>query len=122
MESKPDVVFSVGNWTMQSMEWTTSDHAAISGRIPGQVRKRKLLVTDWKTWEEFEEDEEEDIIYQDPIKHLKQMARDTLKVKKFSPKPWWDAEIKEQRKVVRRVGRNHGEWRKEAAKLRNIIK
>ena len=50
------------------------------------------------------------------------MARENLKGKKYSPKPWWDAEIKEQRKVARRVGRNHGEGRREAAKLRNMIK
>ena len=50
------------------------------------------------------------------------MAKETLKAKKYSPKPWWDSEIKDQRKIARRAGRNHGEWRKEAAKLRNMIK
>ena len=82
------MVFSVGNWSMQSTEWTTSDHAIISGRIPTQVRMRKLLVIDWQTWESFGEDEHKELVYQDLVKHLRQMARDTLKVKKFSPKPW----------------------------------
>ena len=50
------------------------------------------------------------------------MAAENLKQKKYSLKPWWDAEIKEQRKITRWAGRTHGEWRKEAAKLRNIIK
>ena len=86
-----------------------------------QVKKRKLLVTDWQIWQSFEEDEDKELVYQDPIKHLRQMARHTLKVQKFSPKPWWDREIKEQRKVARRAGRNHREWRKEVAKLRNMI-
>ena len=50
------------------------------------------------------------------------MAAGNLKHKKYSPKPWWDTEIRGQRKVTRRAGRNHREWRKEAAKLRNMIK
>ena len=50
------------------------------------------------------------------------MAKDNLKAKKYSPKPWWDKEIKEQRKRARRAGRIGGEWRREAAILRNMIK
>ena len=46
VESKPDVIFSTGNWIMHEKEWTTSDHAIISGMIQSQVRRRKLLVTD----------------------------------------------------------------------------
>ena len=117
VESKPDVVFSTGNWTLNT-EWTTSDHAIISGGISTQLRKR----TDWEAWSDFVEDEEKEATYQDPIGDLRAMAKDKLKARNFSPKPWWDAEIKEQRKATRIAGRSHGEWRKEAAKLRNMIK
>ena len=122
MESKPDTVFTMGNWTMENLEWTTSDHAIISGNIPSLTKKRKIWVMDWETWEAFKEDEDKEADYQDPIGHLKKMAGESLKPKKYSPKPWWDAEIREQRKVTRRVGRCYGDWRKEAAKLRNMIK
>ena len=50
------------------------------------------------------------------------MANNNLKARRFSPKPWWDNEVKEQRKLARRAGHLHTEWRKEAAKLRNMIK
>ena len=50
------------------------------------------------------------------------MAKENLKAKKYSLKLWWDTEIKEQRKVARRVGRTQEEWRREATKLRNMIK
>ena len=122
MESKPDIVFTIGNWTMEKLEWTMSDHVIISGNIPSLTKKRKIWVMDWETWEFFKEDEDKEAEYQDPIGHLKKMAGETLKAKKYSPKPWWDTEIKDQRKVARQAGRNHGEWRKEAAKLRNMIK
>ena len=95
MESKPDTVFSVGNWAMESLDWTTSDHAIISGNIPSQIQKRKLWVTNWETWEEFKEDEDKKAEYQYPIGHLKQLAKETLKAKKYSPKPWWDSEIRD---------------------------
>ena len=122
MESKPDTVFTMGNWTMENLEWTTSDHAIISGNVPSLRKKRKIWVTDWETWEAFKEDEDKEADYQDPIGHLKKMAGESLRPKKYSPKPWWDAEIRAQRKVTRRAGRCHGDWRKEAAKLRNMIK
>ena len=63
MESKPDTVFSIGNWNMENLEWTTSDHAIISGNIPSQIRKRKLWVTDWKSWEEFAENEDKEMTH-----------------------------------------------------------
>ena len=122
VESKPDVIFSTGNWITHEKEWTISDHAIISSTIQSQVRKRKLLVTDWEAWADFIEDEDKEATYLDPITSLKTMAKETLKPKKFSPKPWWDAEVKQQRKITRRAGRHHGEWRSEAAKLRNMIK
>ena len=34
MESKPDTVFSVGNWAMENLDWTTSVHAIVSRNIP----------------------------------------------------------------------------------------
>ena len=107
---------------MENLEWTTSDHAIVSGNIPLQIRKRKLWVTDWESWEEFAENEDKETTHQDPIAYLKRKAKEFLKPKKYNPKPWWDAEIREQRKVTRRLGRCHGDWRKEAAKLRNMIK
>lgn len=122
MESKLDVVFSTGNWSTKGIEWTTLNHAIVTGSITTQIKKRKLLVTDWEAWSCFIADEEEDAKYQDPFGTLKAMANENLKAKKFTPKPWWDAEIREQRQVARRAGRTHGEWRKEAAKLRNMIK
>ena len=75
-----------------------------------------------EAWTGFTEDEEKEATYPDPIESLKAMAGEKLKVKKYSPKPWWDSEIKEQRKAVRKAGRNKGEWRREAAILRNMIK
>ena len=63
MESKPDTVLSTGNCIMGKPEWTTSDHAIISGEVPSQIRRRKLLVTDWETWEEFGENEDKDATY-----------------------------------------------------------
>ena len=42
--------------------------------------------------------------------------------KEVQPKTVVGQEDKEQRKAARRAGRNHREWRKEAAKLRNLIK
>ena len=121
-ESKPDVIFSRGNWSLNNTEWTISDHAIISGTIRAEVVKRNLLVTDWEAWSDFVEDEEKDTTYPDPILYLRTLTQDNLKAKKFSPKSWWDNEVKEQRKIARRAGRNHGEWRREAAKLRNMIK
>ena len=121
-ESKPDVIFSKGNWSPNNTEWTTSDHAIISGSILSKIKKRKLLVTDWGAWSNFREDEEKDTTYTDPILHLRTLTEGNLKERKFSPKPWWDKEVKEQRKIARRAGRNYGKWKKEAAKLRNLIK
>ena len=85
---------------MEGLEWTTSDHAIISGNIPSLTKKRKIWVTDWKTWKLFKEDKDKEAEYQDPIGHLKEMARKTLKAKKYNPKLWWEAEIKEQRKIA----------------------
>ena len=65
------------------------------------MRKRKLLVTDWNAWADFTKNEEKEAIYQDPIGRMKTMVAEKLKLKKYSPKSWWDAEIKEQRKVAR---------------------
>ena len=89
VESKPDVVFSIGNWTQGASEWTISDHSIITDTIPSQLRKRKLLVTDWNFWTDFTEDKENnaDTVYSDPIGELKSMARENLKVKKYNPKP-----------------------------------
>ena len=115
-------MFSTRNWITKGTEWTISNHTIIHGTLLSQIKKRKLLVTDWEAWTEFTEDEDKDAVYSDPIGAIKSMAKEKLKTKKYSPKPWWDSEIKEQRKVARRAGRNHGEWRKEAAKLRNMIK
>ena len=120
--SKPDIVFSFGNWITKGTEWTISDHAIIYGTIPSHIRRRKLLVTDWEAWMVFVEGEEKDTVYPDPMGILNHAAKQNLRTRKYSPKPWWDFEIKEQRKVARRAGRNKGEWRREAAKLRNMIK
>jgi len=87
MESKPDVVFSVGNWTTKGVEWTISDHAIIKGNLPSQIRKRRLLTTDWEKWTNFAEDEDKETTYSDPIKSLRKMAEENLKPKKYSPKP-----------------------------------
>ena len=122
MESKLDVVFSTGNWITKGTEWTISDHAIIHGTLPSRIKKRRLLTTNWEAWMEFPEDEDEDTSYLDPIGFLKSITKEKLKAKKYSPKPWWDSEIKEQRKAARKAGRNHGDWRKEAAKLWNMIK
>lgn len=122
VKSKPDVIFSIGNWTTRSQEWTVSDHAIITGTIPSYIKLRKLLITDWEFWSNFAEDEEKDSTYTNPIGFLKNIVKDNLKAKKYSPKPWWNTEIKEQRKIARRAGRMHGEWRREVAKLRNMIK
>ena len=110
MASKPDIVFSTGNWITKGTEWTISDYAIIYSTIPSQIRKRKLLVTDWEPWMEFVEDEEKDTTYLDPIGTLNHAVKQDLRTRKYSPKPWWDSEIKEQRKVARRAGRNQGEW------------
>ena len=124
VESKPDVIFSMGNWITKGTEWTTSDHLIIYGVLPSLIKKRRLLVTDWDKWTSFAEDEDKEANYLDPIMELKIRAKGNLKDKKYSPKPWWDSEIKEQRKVARQTGRTgaQGEWRREAAKLRNLIK
>ena len=47
VKSKPDIIFTTGNWIRGTLEWTISDHTIITGSIPSQIRKRKLLVTDW---------------------------------------------------------------------------
>ena len=86
VESKPDVVFSIGNWTQGITEWTISDHSIITGTIPSQLRKRRLLVTDWNFWTDFSEDKENNTAYSDPIGELKSMVRENLKGKKIQPK------------------------------------
>ena len=69
----------VGNWVADATECTISDHAIISGRISAQVKRRKLLITDWEIWSDFIQDEEKEATYQDPIKTLKAMSNDNLK-------------------------------------------
>ena len=118
MTSKPDVVFLVGNWITKGTEWTISDHVIVYGTLPSHIGKRRLLVTDWEAWGDFTESEEKGALYPDPIGTLKEMAKQNQRTKKYSPKPWWDAEIKEQRKVARRAGRNHGEWTVKATRER----
>ena len=88
VESKPDTVFSNGSWNMMEKEWTISDHTIITSMITAQIKKRKLLVTDWESWSNFKEDEQKDTTYSGPIASLTSMAKLNLKPKKFSPKPW----------------------------------
>ena len=95
------------NLLILATEWTISDHAIISGDITTQVKRRKLLVTDWDAWSDFTENEDKDTKYPDPISELRTRANENLKATKFSPKPWWDSEVREQRKAARRAGRLH---------------
>ena len=87
MTSKPDIVFSVGNWITKGTEWIISDHVIVHGTLPSHIRKWRLLVTDWEAWGDFTESEEKGASYPDPIGTLKEMAKQNQRTKKYSLKP-----------------------------------